>query len=137
MNRPLSRIAGSRRTLSRAECCSRLRYHHEGRIGYQTGRGWRSVVVTFRTHADEVLIRLPDYHDAVHYAPGQDVTFEVCEPGAETDRLDEIKICGQAALAGDDPEPEAEPFEEPPWPGTTMRVIRVPTQDISGFTEPV
>ncbi len=54
-----------------------LTEHHEGRLDYETGRGFRSVVVLYAIADGQILFRLPDYNDIVHYAPGERVTLEV------------------------------------------------------------
>ena len=53
------------RRLSAHECKAWLCSHHEGRLGYQSGRGHRSVVVSYAIADDQILVRLPDYNDIV------------------------------------------------------------------------
>ena len=65
------------RRLSPHECKAWLCSHHEGRLGYQSGRGHRSVVVSYAVAGDQILVRLPDYNDIVHYAPGAEVSLDV------------------------------------------------------------
>ena len=65
------------RRLSPHECKAWLCSHHEGRFGYQSGRGHRSVVVSYAVAGDQILVRLPDYNDIVHYAPGAEVSLDV------------------------------------------------------------
>ena len=65
------------RRLSVHECKAWICSHHEGRFGYQSGRGHRSVVVSYAVAGDQILVRLPDYNDIVHYAPGSEVSLDV------------------------------------------------------------
>ena len=65
------------RRLSPHECKAWVCSHHEGRLGYQSGRGHRSVVVFYAVADDQILVRLPDYNDIVHYAPGAEISLDV------------------------------------------------------------
>ena len=58
------------RPLTTGECRRWLQEHHEGRLGYLSGRGPRSVVVSYAVADDEILMRVPDYNDIAQYAPG-------------------------------------------------------------------
>jgi hypothetical protein len=65
------------RRLSPHECKAWVCSHHEGRLGYQSGRGHRSVVVFYAVAGNQILVRLPDYNDIVRYAPGAEISLAV------------------------------------------------------------
>jgi hypothetical protein len=76
-----------------------LREGHEGRLGYLSGRGARSVVVRFALTADGIRIRLAEYHEAVGYADGRQVSLRVEEmPGAGRSPST-VEVRGRAHLA--------------------------------------
>ncbi len=120
-----------RRALSAPECRSWLSHHREGRLGYLSGRGPRSVVVSYALSGDQIMVRVPDYNDIVHYAPGAEVTLEVDGP---TDSIREtVSVTGTAALAG----PQARVGDgalEDVWPdGIQTSVVCVPMTRVQGF----
>jgi nitroimidazol reductase NimA-like FMN-containing flavoprotein (pyridoxamine 5'-phosphate oxidase superfamily) len=121
--------------LSDHECRAWLQSHREGRLGYQTGRGPRSVVVSYAIAGDRIMFRLPDYNDIVHYAPGEQVTLKVEGKAAATGDFEEVSVKGKAVLAGSGEEPvvrEAK-FEEA-WPtGVSTRVICLPMTEVEGI----
>ena len=86
------------RKLSRHECRALLWSHHEGRLGYQSGKGPRSVVVSYAVAEDQILVRLPDYNDIVHYAPGSEVSLDV-DGGTPAAHRETVVVTGKAALA--------------------------------------
>ena len=69
--------ASATRQLSTEECRSWLLHHTEGRLGYRTGRGPRSVVVSYSVSEGNLLMPVPDYNDASRYAVGSAVSFDV------------------------------------------------------------
>lgn len=86
------------RRLSAFECRAWLSSHDEGRLSYQSGRGPRSVVVLYRLADEGIVMRLPDYHDAAHYAPGAEVRLDV--EGVGPGGRDAVHVMGRAVLAG-------------------------------------
>ena len=104
--------------------------NHEGRLGYQTGRGQRSVVVLFAVSDDQILLRLPDYNDIVHYAPGERVTLEVDGPQTSPDHPVTVCVTGTAQLLDADqlPIPSEDLFEESWPPGIATYVIGLPME---------
>jgi len=109
-----------------------LTEHHEGRLDYETGRGFRSVVVLYAIADGQILFRLPDYNDIVHYAPGERVTLEVdaaVTPSGDcttvivtgTAQLMEIEQMGITADAV---------FDEPWPPDVTTSIIGLPPKDV-------
>jgi hypothetical protein len=88
----------AQRRLSPNECRAWLSSHDEGRLSYLSGRGPRSVVVLYSLADRHIVMRLPDYHDAAHYAPGAEVQLDV-EGAGETGR-DAVRVRGRAVLTG-------------------------------------
>ena len=86
-----------KRRLSAAECHAWLSSHDVGRLSYLSGRGPRSVVVLYELADDEIVMRLPDYHDAAHYAPGAEVRLDV--EGVGNAGRDAVRVVGRALLA--------------------------------------
>ena len=86
------------RRLSASECRAWLSSHDEGRLSYQSGRGPRSVVVLYRLADEGIVMCLPDYHDAAHYAPGAEVRLDV--EGVGPGGRDAVHVMGRAVLAG-------------------------------------
>lgn len=76
-----------------------LGHQGEGRLGYRSGRGARSVVVRFALAGEDIRIRLTEYHEAVGYAPGQQVCLQVEAPVGPRHQLETVLIRGQARLA--------------------------------------
>ena len=109
-----------------------LTEHHEGRLDVQTGRGFRSMVVLYAVANGQILFRLPDYNDIVHYAPGEQVTLEV--DGAVTPAGDSatVIVTGTAQLLEIDQmdiKPDAV-FDEP-WPAeVSTSIIGLPPNDV-------
>ena len=101
------------RKLSPHECKAWLCSHHEGRLGYQSGKGPRSVVVSYAVAEDQILVRLPDYNDIVHYAPGSEVSLDV-DGGTPAAHRETVVVTGRAALAGTGQKPliDQTAFEE-------------------------
>ena len=126
------------RALTPGECRRWLQQHHEGRLGYQSGRGPRSVVVSYAIAGDEVLVRVPDYNDIAQYAPGTRVTLAVdgtvepTVPGGPA--IEEVSVAGVAEHAGqaDQPEVESVRFDES-WPtGIKTSVVSLPLTQLTG-----
>jgi hypothetical protein len=101
-------------------------------LGYQTGRGPRAVVVLYAVAADQILMRLPDYNDIVHYAPGEQVTLEVAGAVTPTGDLGTVTVTGRAQILGSgqvDIESDAVFVE--PWPeGVSTSIIGIRIDDV-------
>ncbi len=122
------------RRLSARECRAWLASHREGRLGYQTGRGPRSVVVRYAITDEQIMFRLPDYNDIVHYVPGERVTLEVEGLHAAVGDFDTVLVTGEARLAAHHASVvQATQFEEH-WPaGVATSVICLPMTEVEGF----
>jgi hypothetical protein len=86
-----------KRPLSAIECRAWLSNHDEGRLSYLSGRGPRSVVVLYTLADKQIVMCLPDYHEAAHYAPGTDVQLDV--EGVTDAGLDAVRVTGRAVLS--------------------------------------
>ena len=120
--RPKSdRQASRQRRVSRKDR-RRLSRHREGHLHYQTGRGPRCLAVTYTVAGDYVLLRLPEYNDASHYAPGRTVVLDVPDPEHG------LQVEGVAQVAGRQHEAliERTRFPEPVPTGVESRVICLP-----------
>lgn len=104
----------------------RLSRHQEGRIHYQTGRGPRCLAVTYAVAGDYVLLRLPEFNDVTHYAPGRPVVLEV------SDAHSTLQVRGVAHVAGSRHARlvEQATFPEPMPVGVATRVICLPLDDV-------
>ena len=58
------------------------------------------MVVLYAVAAGQILMRLPDYNDIVHYAPGEQVTLEVAGAVTPTGDLGTVTVTGTARLLG-------------------------------------
>jgi len=125
--------AERQRQLSPDECQAWLIRHHEGRLGYLTGRGPRRLAVRYATSGDDILFRLSDYNDAVHYAPEEQVSL-VVDGRSSTGGFKTVTVVGTARLGGEDATSEADDVQlDEPWPpGVVTRVIRLPITNVSG-----
>jgi len=122
------------RRLSPRECQDWLASHGEGRLGYPTGRGPRSVVVRYAMTGGNVVFRLPDYNDIVHYAPGEHVTLEVDGPSAPRGEFETVIVRGRAERAHAHQEHVAEAAFDEQWPpGVSTTVIHLPMTEVEGF----
>jgi Pyridoxamine 5'-phosphate oxidase len=122
------------RRLSPHECKAWLCSHHEGRLGYQSGRGPRSVVVSYAVAGDQVLVRLPDYNDIVRYAPGSEVSLDV-DGGTPAAHRETVTVTATAELAESDKRPliDQAAFRED-WPSDVRTsVICLPLNTVEGF----
>ena len=125
------------RPLTSSECRRWLQEHHEGRLGYLSGRGPRSVVVSYALADDHILMRVPDYNDIAQYAPGSQVTLAV-DGLVESDspskpEVEEVSVTGIAAQADGASSPvDAGRFDES-WPsGIKTSVVSLPLTQLNG-----
>jgi hypothetical protein len=122
------------RRLSPHECKAWVCSHHEGRLGYQSGRGHRAVVVFYAVAGDQILVRLPDYNDIVRYAPGAEISLAV-DGGTPAAHRETVTVTGTAELAENTYRPliDQAAFEED-WPSDVRTsVICLPLNTVEGF----
>jgi hypothetical protein len=122
------------RRLSPHECKAWVCSHHEGRLGYQSGRGHRSVVVFYAVAGDQILVRLPDYNDIVRYAPGAEISLAV-DGGTPAAHRETVTVTGTAELAESTHRPliDQAAFEEDWPPDVRTSVICLPLNTVEGF----
>jgi nitroimidazol reductase NimA-like FMN-containing flavoprotein (pyridoxamine 5'-phosphate oxidase superfamily) len=131
---PRHRSSVSARRLTTRECRDWLDSHHEGRLAYSTGRGPRSVVVNYAITSHQIMFRLPDYNDIVHYAPGERITLEVEGPQAAMGDFETVTVTGEAQLAGEHAPELAEADFVEQWPaGVSTSVLCLPMTQVEGF----
>jgi len=85
--------AGCFRALTNFECRTWMCDHDEGRLGYQTGRGPRAVVVRYVVIDDVVVFVLPEYNEICQYAPGRTITLTVSAL-TDNDTFTEVVVTG-------------------------------------------
>lgn len=129
---PSNRLHAVRR-LSPSECRHWLANHHEGRLAYGTVRGPRSIVVSYTVAEEQIVDRLPQYHEILRYAPGAVVTFEVEDLAVVTPGLETVTVSGAAALVcGAEPLTDVAFVES--WPaGVSTSVVRLPMTAVEGY----
>ncbi len=76
-----------------------LAEQHEGRLGYLSGCGPRSVVVRFAVCGDSVVIRLPEYHQALGYASDRQVCLQVDGASGSARGRTSLEVHGKARRA--------------------------------------
>jgi hypothetical protein len=116
--------------LTASECRRWVEQHLEGRLGYLSGRGPRSVVVSYAVVGDQIRVRVPDYNDIAHYAPGARVTLAVDGQAEDTSAIEEVSVTG---TAGRDRAPsDTAPFDES-WPAAIKTsVVTLPLAEMEG-----
>jgi hypothetical protein len=91
-------------------------------------------VVSYAIAEDQILMRLPDYNDIVHYAPGCEVRLDV-DGGTPAAHRETVIVTGTAELAEDAQRPliDKAAFEED-WPSDVRTsVICLPVSAVEGF----
>jgi len=119
------------------ECRRWVEQHHEGRLGYLSGRGPRSVVVSYAVVGDQILVQVPDYNDIAHYAPGARVTLAVDGEVEHTSAIEEVSVTGTAGhqdgnlRAPGDTVPTVQFGES--WPAAIKTsIVTLPLKDMQG-----
>ena len=131
---PPARHFDEPRRLSAGECRSWLEQHQEGRLGYLSGRGPRSVVVSYSVVGDRILVQVPDYNDIAQYAPGAWITFAVDGEVKHTSAIKEVSVSGTARHGNrnDGAPVDTVQFDES-WPAAVKTsVITLPLTQMEG-----
>jgi hypothetical protein len=132
--RPRNALPRPERRLPATTCRALLTQHHEGRLGYRSGRGPRSVVVRYATLDDRIVFRVPDYNEIAQYAPGSWVTLEVDAPGqggVDAGSVAEVTVGGVAAPLAEPRDADRLGLEH--WPeGVTTDLIELPLTHLEG-----
>jgi len=96
-------------------------------------------VVSYAVTDQQIVFRLPDYNEIVHYAPGERVTLEVEGVRPVVGDFETVSVTGEAELAtGDDQTELPEAHFEDQWPaGVRTSVLCLPMTEVSGFERPL
>jgi hypothetical protein len=123
---------GRSRSLSSRECRTWLGNHHKGRLGYQTGRGPRAVVVNYEVADDQIMFCLPDYSEIPQYALGEQITLEVAGDGPADGRSETVTVAG-LAHSPDRPAVAAATHFDETWPsGVSTHLICLALTELQG-----
>ena len=126
--------AGSARRLTTEECRSWLTAHGEGRLGYESGRGPRQVVVSYAVSDDANVLRVPAFNEIAQYAPGRRVTLDVSGPEGP-DEIEHVKVTGRASVVAEAPAAVLDKLPDEHWPADLSDVtVRLQTEEIDGHT---
>ncbi len=103
-------------------------------MGYTSGRGPRSVVVSYAMAGNQIIVRVPAFNDIAHYAPGAPVTVVVEDAQAEPDpRPETVSVFGTAELVDQSEDLGRVDFAES-WPdGVGTAVVSLPLTAVEGF----
>jgi len=130
-------LADDQRPLTASECRRWLHRHQEGRLGYLSGSGQRSVVVSYAVSGARILLQVPEYNDIAQYAPGAEVTLAVdglVEHAASEPATREVRVSCTAASADEVSQlpTDAVRFEES-WPtGIQISIVSLPLTRVEG-----
>ena len=118
------------------DCRAWLCDHHEGSLSYLSGRGPRSVVVSYAVVDDHILLQVPDYNEIAHYAPGAQVSLDIADGPEATEAdppgpaIDAVRVSGMAQLSPESEVPCEKSFEES-WPdGIKTSIVSLPLTDL-------
>ena len=119
--------------LTGPECRAWLSERSEGRLGHQTGRGRRIVVVNYAVTDDQVVVRLPEYNEICQYALGRLVTLNVSGTCSNTRLRTEVAVTGVGHFReGDIDLPDTVDLAEH-WPaGMATHLMCLDLSDIEG-----
>lgn len=96
---------------------------HEGRLGYTTGRGPRTVVVRYAMSAGRLVFRLPEYSSALGYARDRAVTLQI-DGGSGPTANARVLVSGTAELVDEATTLDTEPALDEHWPdGVSTHVV--------------
>jgi hypothetical protein len=121
------------RWLTAAECRAWLAERSEGRLGHDTGRGRRAVVVPYAVTDGRLVFRLPEYNEINQYAPGRPITLEVDSacPCPEVHHQVTVTGIGYRPDVEDPPTDAVEPDRVWP-PGHASHLLCLDLTDIRG-----
>ncbi len=121
-----------RRRLSQRECRSWLGSHHEGRLGYVTGRGPRAVVVCYSVTNEQIVLQLPDYSEITQYSLDSQVTLEVDGQVSPRGGSEVVMVTGRAHRPEDPEIVSATEFTESWPPGVSTNIMCVDLTTVEG-----
>jgi len=119
--------------LTGPECRAWISERSEGRLGHQTGRGHRAVVVNYAVTDDQLVLRLPEYNEICQYALGRLVTLSVSGTCSNTRLRTEVAVTGVGHFPDGAPDlPDTVDLAEH-WPdGMATHIMCVDLSDIEG-----
>src|SRR5690242_3298748 len=124
-------------SLPPSECRRWLRHHHEGRLSYLSGRGPRSVVVSYAVADDMILVPIPDYNEIAQYAPETEIRLDVGEFAADDNTrpaVEEVTVRGTARLRKSGPAGAVDELLGQTWPSSAKTsVLTLPLTRVEGF----
>jgi hypothetical protein len=124
------------RGMSYGECRIWLDHHSEGQLGYISGRGARSVVVSYAVTDDQILFLVPAYNEITQYVPGKQVTFQVAgeSSGPAPRHYDTVNVTGTANVQRLEQTPNVRRtnFGNLWPPDVTTSVICLPMTELEG-----
>ena len=124
-----------RRPLTEFECRSWIGGRHEGRLGHQTGRGTRAVVVNFAVTDGQLMFRLPEYNEICQYAQGRQITMSVGAVSTNEDTSTEVVVTGIGYLAEDQTRVADHSDLAEAWPtGVSTHLLSLDLADVHGST---
>ena len=124
----------NRRALTKLECRRWLGNRHEGRLGHQTGRGARTVVVNYAVTDSQLLFRLPEYNEICQYAPGREITMRVCSL-SDNHTSTEVVVTGVGYLEDDRAHGAGSVDLTEHWPtGVSTHLVCLDLADVHGST---
>ena len=125
---------GPRRPLTNLECRSWIGGRREGRLGHQTGRGARAVVVNYAVTDGQLLFRLPEYNEICQYAQGRQITMSVCDMSTN-DTSTEVVVTGVGYLDDDQARVTDRLDLAEHWPtGVSTHLMCLDLVDVHGST---
>jgi nitroimidazol reductase NimA-like FMN-containing flavoprotein (pyridoxamine 5'-phosphate oxidase superfamily) len=127
------------RRLSPRECRDCLLRRREGLLAYSTGRGPRSVVVSYAVHDDEITIRVPEFNEICQYAPGCEVCLVIDEIRDSDGQWLEVTASGVASVVDhcEHTSRERDDLDEV-WPsGVTASTLHVPIDQLHGVVQEI
>jgi nitroimidazol reductase NimA-like FMN-containing flavoprotein (pyridoxamine 5'-phosphate oxidase superfamily) len=124
------------RALSRSECRIWLDHHSEGQLAYISGRGPRSLVVSYAVTDDQIFFLVPAYNEITQYVPGKQVAFQVAgeSSGPAPQYYDTVSVTGTANFSclRQAPMVRRTNFVEFWPPDVTTSVICLPMAELEG-----
>jgi len=100
-------------------------------MSYQSGRGPRAVVVNYAVEQDCVLVRLPEYNEALQYSLDTETTLAVDEPCTPAGCAATVLVTGTARPCL--PRSTALACLHEDWPdGVPTTVVRLPLTRLRG-----
>ena len=103
----------------------------EAQLAYETGHGWRHLVVRYAVCDGRLMFRLPEYSSALGYARDQRVAIEVPMRDRRGASNGHVMVSGTAFEVSGDARARAESVLDERWPdGVVTHVLALPTTEL-------